>query len=226
MHFKNLIAAAVLAAGAGAALAQDQSIYIGGAFIDLHSSAPALSGPPGTTPPDARLKVDDASTVVFGYNRYFTDNWGIDLVLGIPPEHKVKGQGALEAFGQISSSKQVAPTLFANYRFGKSGDRLRPFLGLGLNYTHFTDVKSTTAGNWASGGPTSIEMEDSWGLAAQAGVSWALWGNWALNASVATAMVESDVKATTTLPGGATITRTTTIDFNPVVYIVSVGYRF
>ena len=227
MHIKTLIAVALLTTSAGAALAQDQSFYIGGAYIDLHStSTPLVGGPPGATPPDARLVVEDASTIVFGYNRYFTDNWGIDLVLGFPPKHKVKGQGSLEGFGQISSSKQVAPTLFANYRFGNAGDRLRPYLGVGINYTHFSDVKSTTAGNWASGGPTSIEMDDSWGLAAQAGVSYALMGNWTLNASVAAAKVKSETTATSTMPGGAQVARTTTINFNPVVYIVSVGYKF
>jgi outer membrane protein len=226
MQFKNLIAVALLATGAGGALAQDQSIYFGGGYIDLHSTSKPLSGPPGSTPPDARVKVEDAGTIIIGYNRYFTDNWGIDLVLGIPPEHKVKGAGSLEPFGQLSKSKQVAPTIFANYRFGKAGDALRPFVGVGINYTHFTNTESTTAGNWASGGPTKIEMDDSWGLAAQAGLSYALTGNWTLNVSVAAAKVESDTTATTTLPGGGTVKRTTTIDFNPVVYIASVGYKF
>ncbi|HWP18506.1 MAG TPA: OmpW family outer membrane protein [Burkholderiaceae bacterium] len=219
------LAAALLAAAPGTQ-AQDQSVYIGGALIRIDSKAPPLAGPPGSTPPDARLDVDDARTLIFGYQRYFNDHWGLDLALGIPPKHKVYGRGALEGFGQIASSKQVAPTLFVNYRFGHAGDRLRPFVGLGVNYTHFTDTRSTTAGDWASGGPTKLKLKDSWGWAAQAGASYALTDRWTLNATVAVADVESDLTATTTTPGGGTIVRRTKIDFNPVVFTMSVGWRF
>ncbi len=221
-----LALAAAIAALAAPAQAQEQNLYIGGAYITIASKAPPLAGPPGTTPPDARLDVDDARTLIFGYQRYFDAHWGLDLALGIPPKHKVYGRGALEGFGQIASSKQVAPTLFVNYRFGQTGDRLRPFVGLGINYTHFTDTRSTTAGNWASGGPTKLKLKDSWGWAAQAGASYALTDRWTLNATVAAADVDSQLTATTTLPGGGTVVRRTTIDFNPVVFTMSVGWRF
>ena len=55
MQFKTLIAVALLTTSAGAALAQDQSLYIGGAYIDLHSTSTPLSGPPGSTPPNAHV---------------------------------------------------------------------------------------------------------------------------------------------------------------------------
>ena len=218
-----LAAAAALCCLATAVHAQSQSVYVGGGYIKISSKADPLEGP--STPPDARLDVDDAKTIIFGYQRYFTDNWGIDVALGIPPKHKVYGRGDLEGFGQISSSKQVAPTVFANYRFGQPGDKLRPFVGIGINYTRFTDTKSTTAGNWASGGETKLKLSDSWGLAAQAGVSYALTDKWSLCATVAAAKVESDLKATTTTNNG-TIVRRTTIDFRPVVFTMSMGYSF
>jgi outer membrane protein len=219
-----LAATALCGLGATAAHAQSQMVYIGGAYININSKADALEGP--DTPPDARLDVDDAKTLIFGYQRYFDDHWGIDLALGIPPKHKVHGRGSLEGFGQISSSKQVAPTLFANYRFGNAGDKLRPFVGIGINYTRFTDTKSTTAGDWASGGPTKLKLSDSWGLAAQVGASYALTDQWSLNATVAAAKVKSDLKATTTTADGDTVVRRTTIDFRPVVFTMSLGYSF
>lgn len=219
-----LLAAALCSLAGTAAHAQSQNVYIGGAYISINSKADPLEGP--ETPPDARLDVDDAKTIIFGYQRYFTDHWGIDVALGIPPKHKVYGRGDLEGFGQISSSKQVAPTVFANYRFGNAGDKLRPFVGIGINYTRFTDTKSTTAGDWASGGSTQLKLSDSWGLAAQIGASYALTDKWSLNATVAAAKVKSDLKATTTTADGDTVVRRTTIDFRPVVFTMSVGYSF
>ncbi|MCW7540057.1 outer membrane beta-barrel protein [Aquabacterium sp. A7-Y] len=218
--------AALLAAATGSALAQSQTVYFGGGYININSSSGPLQGPPGTTPPNARLDVDDARTVIFGYQRYFNDQWGIDLAMGIPPKHKVYGEGALERFGHISSSKQMAPTLFANYRFGTAGDKLRPFVGVGINYTRFIDSKSTAAGDTASGGKTDLDLSDSWGLAAQAGVSYAITPTWSLNATVATARVKSDLTATTTTARGATIVRRTTIDFNPTAFTLTAGYSF
>ncbi|PPE71042.1 outer membrane beta-barrel protein [Caldimonas thermodepolymerans] len=217
------LAAAVLGLASTAALAQSQSVYIGGGFLEIHSKADPLRGP--ATPDDARLDVGDARTIVFGYQRYFTDNWGMDLVLGIPPKHKVYGRGALEGFGQIASSKQLAPTVFATYRFGQAGDRFRPFVGLGINYTHFTDTRSTTGGNWASGGPTRLKLSDSIGPAAQVGASYMLDERWSINASVVAAKVKSDLKATTDTPQGRVVRRTE-IDFRPLVFTVTVGYHF
>ncbi|MEW6099531.1 MAG: OmpW family outer membrane protein [Pseudomonadota bacterium] len=220
------VLAALGATAAPSAVAQEQSFYIGGAYIAIDSKADPLAGPPGSTPPNSRLDVDDARTLVFGYQRYFNDHWGVDVALGIPPKHKVYGKGALEGFGQISSSKQVAPTVFVNYRFGDRTDRLRPFVGVGVNYTRFIDTRSTTAGIWASGGPTRIKLSDSWGWAVQAGASYALTSRWSLNATVAAADVKSDLTATTTEPGGTTTVRRTTIDFNPVVFTLTLGWKF
>lgn len=207
------------------AQAQDQSIYFGGAFIKVDSQSPALKGGAPLPPPGANIDVDDARTLVFGYKRYFTDNWGVDFALGLPPRHKVYGKDFLKPFGQVASVKQVAPTVFANYRFGQAGDKWRPFVGVGINYTHFTGGRSTASGEAASGGPTTIKLKDSIGLAAQVGISYALTKEWSLNASFAMAKVKADQKATTTTREGP-IVRTTTIDFNPKVFCVTVGYNF
>ena len=222
---RHALLATLCLAAFGAAQAQDQTVYLGGAYIKVDSQSPALKGGTPLPPPGANIDVDDARTIVFGYKRYFTDNWGVDFALGISPRHKVYGKDFLKPFGQVASVKQVAPTVFVNYRFGEAGDRLRPFVGVGINYTHFTGGRSTASGEAASGGPTTIKLKDSVGLAAQVGVSYALTKEWSLNASFAMAKVKADQKATTTTREGP-IVRTTTIDFNPKVFCVTVGYSF
>jgi len=224
MRMTSLIAAAALAALAGGASAQTHSVYVGGAYIDVHSSAPPLSGAPV---PDARLEVDDASTVLLGYEYRFNPTWSLDFALGVPPKHKVYGRGFLEPFGQISSMKQWAPTLFVNYRLPKMGqDKWQPFVGAGINYTHFTNGHSTASGDAAAGGPTEIKLKDSWGPAAHVGLSYLIDQHWSITGTIAVAKVKSDVTATTQIGAGATNTTTTTIDFRPVVYTLAVGYDF
>lgn len=215
-------AALVLACGAAAA---QTSAYLGGAYVDIHSKAPALEGGPAVPAPGGLIEVGDAKTVIFGVVHHFAPHWSVEAALGIPPKHKTYGRGFLQAFGHISSVKQVAPTVFVNYHFGAPEAKLRPFVGLGLNFTRFTDARSTASGDAASGGPTRIELSDSWGAAVHGGASWAIDSRWSVIGTVAYADVKSDVTATTTTSTGPVV-RTTRIDFRPVVYTLSLGYRF
>jgi outer membrane protein len=223
-HLSLLAAAALSFAATGASAQAQQSVYVGGAYIDIHSSAPPLEGGAALPPPGAQIEVDDASTVGFGYIYRFNERWAVEAALGVPPRHKTYGRGFLEPFGQVSSVKQVAPTVFVNYHFSPFG-AVEPFVGLGLNYTHFTGGRSTASGDAASGGPTRIELNDSWGAAVHAGASYKIDKNWSIVGTVAYADVQSDVKATTTTNSGDVV-GTTPLNFNPVVYTLSVGYSF
>ncbi len=225
MRKNTLLLAAVLTAIAGNAAAQSQTFYVGGAYLQINSKAPALQGGDPVPAPGGLLEVDDSNTLAFGYIRGISDRFSLEAALGIPPKHKTFGKGFLEPFGQISSVKQFAPTVFFNYHFGDPGATLRPFVGLGLNYTRFLDAKSTPSGEAASGGPTKLRLSDSWGLAAHGGAAWAIDKRWQIIGSIAYADVKSNLTATTTTYKGEVV-RTTRIEFRPVVYTLVVGYSF
>jgi outer membrane protein len=225
------LAAALVLPGAAAFAQQSAldgwSIYAGGVYADVRSKADPLSSAPPTLPPgiEAGVKVGDASTLAFGVVYKFTPNWSVEAAVGIPPEHSGYGTDFIEPFGQISTVKQVAPTLFLNYHFVDLFAGISPFVGVGLNYTRFTDAKSTASGNAASGGPTSIDLSDSWGVALHVGLSYQIDRNWSIVGAIAYADVSSDLTATTATNTG-NIVRTTTIDFRPIVYTLAVGYAF
>ncbi|MCX7670369.1 MAG: outer membrane beta-barrel protein, partial [Anaerolineae bacterium] len=172
------------------------------------------------------VEVGDADTVIFGYKRTLSDNLELDVALGIPPRHKSYGRGILTPFGQISSVKQVSPTVFLNYKFMDPKAQFRPFVGLGINHTRFTGGKSTAAGDLASGGPTTVSLKSSTGLAWQGGVTVRLQDRWSLTGAIGQAKVKSDATATTADPALGTVRRTTTIDFRPTVFALSLGYSF
>ena len=156
-------------------------------------------------PPGADAEVGDATTVIFVYERLFTPNVGLEFVLGVPPRLKAKATGSVAFLGDdVLSAKNVAPTLLLNYHFFTPSDALRPYLGAGINYTHFTNVKSSLA--------PDVKMGSSTGLALQAGLNYAINKDWGLFASIAKINVKSKVVAV-----GTTVL-TTTVDFRPLVY--------
>jgi outer membrane protein len=228
---KTIHIAITAALGLSCAVANAQSagqspqntLRIGVAHLGIHSKSDnfTTNGPAFLTPQPAGITVDDATTLMIAYTRRLNANLDLDVILGIPPKHDVQGRGTLAPFGVVSRVKQASPTVFLNYNFGDEQNRFRPFVGLGVNYTRFFDAKSTDSGSLASGGPTKIELSDSWGLAMQAGASYKLADRWSICGSVATADVKSDLKATT-----GSIERRTRIDFRPVVLTVGVGYSF
>lgn len=222
----SLTAAAVLALSAAGAMAQSkQSVYVGGSYIDVHSSSTPLVGG-AALPEPAYLEVQDSSTIGFGYAYHFTPEWGVELALGVPPKHKTDGDGFIAPFGQISSTRVITPTLFLNYHFNVAAlGPVQPFVGVGLNYTHFTDNHSTEAGNAAGGGPTRFKLSDSWGGALHVGMNYTFYDKWMLVATVTYADVKSDLTSTTSTNAGD-IVRTSTIKFNPMVYTVGLGYSF
>ena len=200
------------------------------AHVAPNSTATDAVGPFLPAPPaGVSLEVQNQSTLFFSVARDLTPHVEVELAMGFPPTHDVTAKLApsLPSHVQvlngqvIAKVRQVAPTLFFNYKFGDPGSTWRPFVGAGINYTKFDKRESTAAGNQLNGGPTDIRLSDSWGLAAQAGVSYRLNDQWALNAAVATARVKTHLTATT-----AGQARKIDIRFRPTVFIVSAAYSF
>jgi len=100
-----------------------------------------------------------------------------------------------------------------NFHFGSTGDKFRPYLGAGVNYTRFTDIKTSLPVD-------SVDMSDSWGLAVQAGFDYQFTPQWGLFASIARVDVKTDLVAV-----GSTVLKTT-IDFKPITYSFGVSYRY
>lgn len=227
----TLILAASLMALAGAARAEEpavgtHTVYVGLAHIDVNSKAGPLEGGSRQFPsPGAQIRVGDATTTGFGYTYRFAPRWSGEIALGIPPSHKIYGNGVIDNAGQIAVVRQMPPTVFVNYHLGEWLPKFHPFIGAGVNYTYFEKKRSTPTGDAISGGPTRITLENSWGLAAHAGFTVAYTKQWSLNATVAYADVRSKMRSYTTTKDGVEELHTD-INFRPVVYTLSLGYSF
>lgn len=200
-------------------------IRLGSYTVFYHTSADDISGP--YVPPGVNLKAENLETLYVGYVRHLPDNFAVELALGYPPLSKIKGQGpamlgSVPYNGQvISSARWISPTLLFEYNFLSDQAPLRPYIGVGVNYTTFYDRDSTSAGNAASGGPTRLSLTSSVGPAVTGGVTYRITDRWHLHASYSWSQVKTNLTADTD-----GFIRTSRISFGPQALVISGGYSF
>ena len=147
-----------------------------------------------------------------------TDEIGLELIATTTP-HDIDGTGAISGLGDVGDVWLLPPTLLAQYHF-LPGQRLRPYIGAGINYTiaYSEDVDSSLENVI---GPADLEIDNSIGWAVQAGVDWALDDRWSLNLDMKYISISPDATLET-----ATTRDTTEVDINPIIFGVGIGYRF
>jgi outer membrane protein len=222
-------ALAAMAAAAVARAADDEvlsnSIRVGVYYITYDTQADDLRGP--FVPAGVNLKLKDSITPYIAYVRRFTAHFGAELALGAPPLTKTVGKGpatlgSVPYNGQeIVTARWFAPTLLLNYTFFDESHPLRPYIGAGINYTHFYSRQATAAGDAATGGPTSISLTNSVGPAATIGLSYRITRHFSLYGSLSASQVDSDLTANT-----AGVIRRTHVAFGPRAAVLAAGYSF
>ena len=141
----------------------------------------------------AGARVNDDTIPELDITYMLSSNWGVELILGYS-EHIVSATGKLsEAITagsmNVIKTRVLPPTLTLQYHFFNNSN-VRPYIGAGINYTHFFDVHIPTNSGVAKKDDdkkeviSSVRLKDSWGLAAQAGVDIALNEDWFLNLDV------------------------------------------
>lgn len=194
-------AAALAITAAAPALAQsagDWTIGLGIAHVDPKSDNGSVAG-------GLDVEVDSDTQLSFTAEYFFTDNIGLEILAATPFTHDIDvGDGAL-----TGETKHLPPTVSLNYHF-RQFDGFKPFVGLGINYTNFFEEK-------ISGGNT-LELDDSWGLAAQIGVDIPVTDTGALRLNVRYIDIETDAKL-----NGADIG---TVEIDPIVWQVAYVFTF
>ena len=162
-------------------------------------------------------------------------NWGVELILGYS-EHTVsanKGLATLVAkqgSEDVINTKILPPTLTLQYHFTPNTG-ISPYIGAGINYTHFFDAKIPENSGIAltsdkalkkdrSG---SVKLDGTWGLAVQAGVDIALNDDWFVNLDVK----YIDISTTATFKNIAIVPDSQIdTDIDPLVFGIGIGRRF
>lgn len=196
------------------------------ALCALHA-APAMAETGGFNPHDWQIRLraidvvpDEDSTTSNGgvisadsdmvpeldITYFFTDNVSAELILATS-KHDMSEVTPNINLGDVWI---LPPTLTAQYHFNNETGFV-PYVGAGINYSFFY--------NEDPGAVASVEYEDGFGYALQAGVDYMLDEHWMINADVKKIFLNTDVSVNS----GAV---TADVDLDPWVLGFGVGYRF
>ncbi|HEX4599706.1 MAG TPA: OmpW family outer membrane protein [Burkholderiaceae bacterium] len=222
----SLGAALALLACSTGALAQDSNTARLGMYaVFYHTAADQVQGP--FVPPGVSADVGNVQTVYLAYLRRLSSHFDLELAAGVPPRTDTIGKGPA-ALGSapwngvtVGTVKWLSPSVLLNYSFFDESTRFRPFVGLGINFTHFYDREINAAGQAALGGPTYVTLTNSIGPAASVGAVYHVMKHWTVHASFNAAEIASHLEANT-----AGIVRKSYVAFNPQALVFSVGYSF
>ena len=177
----------------------------------------------GASASDPATTVDLNSNTQLGLTMTYmlTDHVGIELLAATPFSHTIKTKGGLaSSVGKLADVKHLPPTLSVQYYPMASSSQWQPYVGAGLNYTIFFDesLKGSNKSTFRS-----LELDNSWGIAVQAGVDYALTDNLGLNAGVW--WIDIDTEATFKSADGATKYKVD-VEIDPWVYMLGLNYKF
>ena len=184
---------------------------------------------------------------VLGIKELFLSS-GLDLKQDIPITNLGNKKKA-------SSVRAWTPALEAQYQFGKTGiNKFRPFVGAGIMYAHFNDIKLDSAiesdlkaaghmiqnilddkagaaleGKISSADPkVRVKTTDAIAPIVTLGATYDLNSNWYGIASVSYAKLNNraNIDVIDRNTGNKLIHSSTKIDIDPLITYVGVGYRF
>ncbi len=220
---KLLVSAAIAALIPGVAMAQDSGFKKSAGDVLLRARAIAVipseeADTSGALTINDALSIDNSVVPEFDLTYFLTDNIGIEVIAGVTP-HDITGRAGGVAGLDFGRVWLLPPTVTLQYHFDPISAiaGISPYVGAGVNYTHFFNE-----GSWNAATISDIDYGSSWGGALQAGVDIPLTSNWVLNADVKKVWINSDVDVT--LVGGSEVNADT--DINPWIVGLGVGYKF
>jgi outer membrane protein W len=178
----------------------------------------------------------------------------INGIGGIPLDTQIPITN-LEQSKKAASATAWLPAAEIHYQFGKSGvNKLRPYVGVGVMYAHFTNVKidsginkdliaaghmvqnvldgqagAALEGKTSSADPrVKVKADDAIAPMATLGATYDFNDRWFGVGSITYAPMSGDVKITVVdnNTGKSLIGAKTKIDIDPLITYVGVGYRF
>jgi outer membrane protein len=174
--------------------------------------------------PGSGVAVDDSAVPELDVTYMFHRNWGVEVIAGTA-QHTVTLDGP---FGPLPSGFKVfdawvlPPTVTLQYHFLPEGN-IRPYVGMGVNYTTFLGENASSAIESVGLGPATVGMTSSWGFAAQAGVDISIKDNWFVNIDVKYIDIDSTASV---MFKNAGVRLTVDANIDPIVFGAGIGYRF
>lgn len=193
--------AATLAAGAFAAQATESPWLMRVRAVNLDSANKDTTG--------LDLTINNKVIPEVDFSYFFSPNLAAELILTYPQKHTLSAGGT-----EIGTLKHLPPTLSLQYHFAPNA-AFRPYVGAGLNYTIFSDVKFDPAVDKAL---SPSVKHTSVGLSLQVGFDYEISKNLFLNVDIKKVQIGTKVYAAGTEVGKFKV--------DPLLVGVGLGFRF
>lgn len=210
MNTLRLALAVALGLSATPALAQTAGSWTVG--VGAHNVEPKSGNGTLVATPLGDLTMDVGTNVrpTITAEYFVKDNLGIEVLAALPFQHDI----AVTGVGKVGSTKHLPPTVSLQYHFGQG--KVKPFVGLGVNYTRFFSTK--TEGPIAG---ADLELSDSWGLAGHVGLDVQIGDKSAIRIDYR--KIDIDTKAKL---NGANLGTRNQVNIDPSVYGVAYVFAF
>ena len=210
MNTPRLALAVALGLSATPALAQTAGSWTVG--VGAHNVEPKSGNGTLVATPLGDLTMDVGTNVrpTITAEYFVKDNLGIEVLAALPFQHDI----AVTGVGKVGSTKHLPPTVSLQYHFGQG--KVKPFVGLGVNYTRFFSTK--TEGPIAG---ADLELSDSWGLAGHVGLDVQIGDKSAIRIDYR--KIDIDTKAKL---NGANLGTRNQVNIDPSVYGVAYVFAF
>jgi len=269
----NVSASASTGSGGGFSGFMDDYVWgrnvmaVGWFYIRPHDSASPLTtttsalGLGTYQSPGTDVKVSNANTLSVTFTHFFNDNIASTFVGGVPPKFNLYGSGnviapvpvlgsltlinlGLPQNQPVATVREWSPTIVAQYYFGTKDSKVRPFVGGGVSYNFFTNLKLNP--NFVNAmqnlgqvlqlgmgqvptGPAKVtaETSSSWTPVANVGISYEFAKNWSAIGTVSYLPLKTTSTITIRSQSGQVLaTNKTDIKVDPYVFGLAVGYKF
>lgn len=211
----------------------DWGVRLGAATVDPDTDSDTVNLPTGL---EAVVRAKDDTQLGLIPFYMVTDTWAVEVLAATPFDHDMRahGQGAIAGVRlDAASTKHLPPTVSLQWhpRGGKEG--WQPYVGVGLNYTYFFDEDVdgdlvALLGDLTGGAvnDANLDVDDSWGLAAQAGLDIPLSDNLSVNLGLWYIDINTTAVITAKADGVTAAKVKFDVELDPWVYNVGIAYKF
>ncbi|WP_126223400.1 OmpW/AlkL family protein [Burkholderia ambifaria] len=234
---------------AAAQTAGDVVATVGGAWMNFSNSSSGQlvsSSQFGTFPsPGTSAEIHNTFTAGLLLDAFVTDHIAAEVVLAYPPTLNVYAQGnaaplgsagpqlPLGALRPLASARAWPATVQLKYNFMRADANFRPYVGVGVNYTWYTNIKINSTFNGAAqsfagpGGSVQSSLSNSWNPVVSAGFTYKIAQHWFANGMLMYIPLKTNATINSVAADGTvTLSNKMHIKADPLIAFVGVGYRF
>jgi len=212
------------------------TISLGWAHISPVSSSDPLTitsiggQPANMTQPGTGSVALSSDTVGMLLEHYFTDHIGVATLAGFPVYLNLEGTGTFAKYGVIGKGRPWAPQVILTYHLFSAESKFRPFAGVGVSYTWFTNAHVTNTAfitqSFGPGGSASASASSSWNPVFAAGANYRFSKHWMAGFSLLYIPASTNLTLTGRTATGTEIVSKTTVRLRPIITFVNASYVF